>query len=87
MEETYIIYQRNYQENSKAWFPLGDKGDNCDTIVAYRTYRIVGTFSYRPYRITIALIGLIAIFGISKIFDIYRIAIRNFKGCRRLMRS
>ena len=46
----------------KAWFPLGDKGDNCDTIVAYRTYRIVGTFSYRPYRITIALIGLIAIF-------------------------
>ena len=46
----------------KAWFPLGDKGDNCDTIVAYRTNRIVGTFSYRPYRITIALIGLIALF-------------------------
>ena len=39
----------------KAWFPLGD---NCDTIVAYRTYRIVGTFSHHPYRITIALIGL-----------------------------
>ena len=46
----------------KAWFPLGDKGDNCDMIVPYRTYRIVGTFSYHPYRITIALIGLIAIF-------------------------
>ena len=47
---------------NKAWFPLGDKGDNCDTIVAYRTNRIVGTFSYRPYRVTIALIGLIALF-------------------------
>ena len=41
---------------------LGDKCDNCDTIVAYPTYRIVRTFSYHPYRITIALIGLIAIF-------------------------
>ena len=57
---TFIYVNSNI--NSKAWFPLGDKGDNCDTIVAYRTYRIVGTFSYRPYRITIALIGLIAIF-------------------------
>ena len=68
-----------------AWFPLGVKGDNCDTIVAYLSHSGNDFLSpllyyYRPYRSYRNILN-------TNFFYVYRIGTRNFKGRRCLMRS